>query len=207
MNALSGLILAAGFSSRMGESKPLLQWFDDTLIEFQIKLFNSLGIKPVVVLGFESDIVLSKIKNSNAEFVVNQDYKKGKSTSILKGLSCVDKNNNILLISVDQPRPKIMLDKIIKSHNESRSLITIPKYKSKNGDLRGGHPIILDNKIIPGLSEYILNGKTMKEFIISQYDVNEIEFDDILIRLDLNIKDDYFKALKLFEKYVNNGKN
>ena len=47
----------------------------------------------------------------------------------------------------------------------------------------------------------------MKEFIISQYDVNEIEFDDILIRLDLNIKDDYFKALKLFEKYVNNGKN
>ena len=207
MNALSGLILAAGFSSRMGESKPLLQWFDDTLIEFQIKLFNSLGIKPVVVLGFESDIVLSKIKNSNAEFIVNQDYKKGKSTSILKGLSCVDKNNNILLISVDQPRPKIMLDKIIKSHNESRSLITIPKYKSKNGDLRGGHPIILDNKIIPGLSEYILNGKTMKEFIISQYDVNEIEFDDILIRLDLNIKDDYFKALKLFEKYVNNGKN
>lgn len=207
MNALSGLILAAGFSSRMGESKPLLQWFDDTLIEFQIKLFNSLGIKPVVVLGFESDIVLSKIKNSNAEFVVNQDYKKGKSTSILKGLSCVDKNNNILLISVDQPRPKIMLDKIIKSHNDSRSLITIPKYKSKNGDLRGGHPIILDNKIIPGLSEYILNGKTMKEFIISQYDVNEIEFDDILIRLDLNIKDDYFKALKLFEKYVNNGKN
>jgi molybdenum cofactor cytidylyltransferase len=194
MNALSGLILAAGFSSRMGESKPLLQWFDDTLIEFQIKLFNSLGIKPVVVLGFESDIVLSKIKNSNAEFVVNQDYKKGKSTSILKGLSCVDKNNNILLISVDQPRPKIMLDKIIKSHNGSRSLITIPKYKSKNGDLRGGHPIILDNKIIPGLSEYILNGKTMKEFIISQYDVNEIEFDDILIRLDLNIKDDYFKA-------------
>jgi molybdenum cofactor cytidylyltransferase len=207
MNALSGLILAAGFSSRMGESKPLLQWFDDTLIEFQIKLFNSLGIKPVVVLGFESDIVLSKIKNSNAEFVVNQDYKKGKSTSILKGLSCVDKNNNILLISVDQPRPKIMLDKIIKSHNDSRSLITIPKYKSKNGDLRGGHPIILDNKIIPGLSEYILKGKTMKEFIISQYDVNEIEFDDILIRLDLNIKDDYFKALKLFEKYVNNGKN
>jgi len=207
MNALSGLILAAGFSSRMGESKPLLQWFDDTLIEFQIKLFNSLGIKPVVVLGFESDIVLSKIKNSNAEFVVNQDYKKGKSTSILKGLSCVDENNNILLISVDQPRPKIMLDKIIKSHNDSRSLITIPKYKSKNGDLRGGHPIILDNKIIPGLSEYILKGKTMKEFIISQYDVNEIEFDDILIRLDLNIKDDYFKALKLFEKYVNNGKN
>ena len=207
MNALSGLILAAGFSSRMGESKPLLQWFDDTLIEFQIKLFNSLGIKPVVVLGFESDIVLSKIKNSNAKFVVNQDYKKGKSTSILKGLSCVDKNNNILLISVDQPRPKIMLDKIIKSHNESRSLITIPKYKSKNGDLRGGHPIILDNKTIPGLSEYILNGKTMKEFIISQYDVNEIEFDDILITLDLNIKDDYFKALKLFEKYANNGKN
>jgi molybdenum cofactor cytidylyltransferase len=207
MNSLSGLILAAGLSNRMGESKPLLDWYGETLIEFQIKLFNSLGIKPIVVLGFKSDVVLSKTKNSDAEFVVNQDYKKGKSTSILKGLSCIPGKNNILLLSVDQPRPKIMLDKIIKNHIESNSLITIPKYKSINGKLRGGHPIILDNKIIPELREYILKGKTIKDFIMSQYDVNAIEFDDILIRLDLNVKNDYFEALKLFKKYVNNGKN
>ena len=50
MNSLCGLILAAGLSSRMGESKPLLEWFGQTLIEYQINLFNSLNIKPLVVL-------------------------------------------------------------------------------------------------------------------------------------------------------------
>ena len=70
MNSLCGLILAAGLSSRMGESKPLLEWFGQTLIEYQINLFNSLNIKPLVVLGFQSETVISKIKNLNYDFIL-----------------------------------------------------------------------------------------------------------------------------------------
>ena len=73
MNSLCGLILAAGLSSRMGESKPLLEWFGQTLIEYQINLFNSLNIKPLVVLGFQSETVISKIKNLDVDIVINED--------------------------------------------------------------------------------------------------------------------------------------
>ncbi len=203
MNSLCGLILAAGLSSRMGESKPLLEWFGQTLIEYQINLFNSLKIKPVVVLGFQSETVISKIKNLDVEIVINQDFEKGKSSSILKGIRTIKSDSDILLLSVDQPRPKIFLEKIIQSHLKSKSLITIPKYKYKDDEIRGGHPIIINHRVIDLLTLYINDGKTIKDFIISQNNVNTVLFDDILIRTDLNNKQDYFHALKLFKKYNN----
>jgi len=205
MNSLCGLILAAGLSSRMGESKPLLEWFGQTLIEYQINLFNSLNIKPLVVLGFQSETVISKIKNLDVDIVINEDFKNGKSSSILKGIRNVKGDSDLLLLAVDQPRPKIFLEKIIQSHSESKSLITIPKYKYMDDALRGGHPIIIDNSVIDLLSSYINDGKTIKDFIISQNNVNTVLFDDILIRIDLNNKQDYFHALKLFKKYNDYG--
>ena len=204
MNSLCGLILAAGLSSRMGESKPLLEWFGQTLIEYQINLFNSLNIKPLVVLGFQSETVISKIKNLDVDIVINEDFKTGKSSSILKGIRNMKSDSDILLLAVDQPRPKIFLEKIMQSHLESKSLITIPKYKYKDSELRGGHPIIIGNKVINNLSEFINRGKTVKDFVVSQTAVNQLIFDDILIRLDLNDKDDYHEAIRLFENYGNN---
>ncbi len=112
MNSLCGLILAAGLSSRMGESKPLLEWFGQTLIEYQINLFNSLNIKPLVVLGFQSETVISKIKNLDVDIVINEDFKTGKSSSILKGIRNMKSDSDILLLAVDQPRPKIFIEKM-----------------------------------------------------------------------------------------------
>ena len=203
MNSLCGLILAAGLSSRMGEPKPLLQWFGQTLIEYQIDLFNSLNIKPLVVLGFQGESVISKIKNLDAEFVINEDFEKSKSSSILKGIRSIKRDSDILLLAVDQPRPKIFVEKIIESHSNSNCLITIPKYQSNDGTLKGGHPIIINKDSIDLLSECINEGKTIKDFVISQNNVNTVLFDDILIRIDLNNRQDYFQALKLFDKYKN----
>ena len=203
MNSLGGLILAAGCSTRMGQSKPLLDWYGQTLIEYQIKIFNYLSIEPIVILGFQSEMIQKKIKNLNAKIVVNQNYSQGKSSSVLLGINSLKSNSDLLLLSVDQPRPKKMIEKIIKSHNESNAILTVPKY-NQNGKLRGGHPIIIGNKIINNLSEFINRGKTVKDFVVSQTTVNQLIFDDILIRLDLNDKDDYHEAIRLFENYGNN---
>ena len=82
MNSLGGLILAAGCSTRMGQSKPLLDWYGQTLIEYQIKIFNYLSIEPIVILGFQSEMIQKKIKNLNAKIVVNQNYKMRFDTNI-----------------------------------------------------------------------------------------------------------------------------
>ena len=178
MNSLGGLILAAGCSTRMGQSKPLLDWYGQTLIEYQIKIFNYLSIEPIVILGFQSEMIQKKIKNLNAKIVVNQNYSQGKSSSVLLGINSLKSNSDLLLLSVDQPRPKKMIEKIIKSHNESNAILTVPKY-NQNGKLRGGHPIIIGNKVINNLSEFINRGKTVKDFVVSQTAVNQLIFDDI----------------------------
>ena len=63
MNNIGGLLLAAGLSTRMGESKPLLEWNGKNLIEYHINVLNYLKIKPTIVLGFCSETIIQKIRN------------------------------------------------------------------------------------------------------------------------------------------------
>ena len=148
MNNIGGLLLAAGLSTRMGESKPLLEWNGKSLIEFHIDVLNSLKIKPTIVLGFCSETIIQKIRNYDVDIIVNSNYKNGKTSSIIKGLDAISKDDDILLMSIDQPRPKYILEKLIKNHFQSGKEITIPKFMLEDGSLRGGHPIILSKKIL-----------------------------------------------------------
>ena len=75
MSNIGGLLLAAGLSTRMGESKPLLEWNGKSLIEFHIDILNSLKIKPTIVLGFCSETIIRKIRNYDADIIVNSNYK------------------------------------------------------------------------------------------------------------------------------------
>ena len=46
----------------------------------------------------------------------------------------------------------------------------------------------------------------MKDFILSKNSINEVIFEDPLIKLDLNNKQDYFEGQKLFVKSTENDK-
>ena len=206
MSNIGGLLLAAGLSTRMGESKPLLKWYGKSLIEFHIDVLNSLKIKPTIVLGFCSETIIQKIRNYDADIIVNSNYKNGKTSSIIKGLDSISKVDDILLMSIDQPRPKYILEKLIKNHFQSGKEITIPKFILEDGSLRGGHPIILSKKILDEMYKFISSEKTIKDFILSKNSINEVIFEDPLIILDLNNKQDYFEGQKLFVKSTENGK-
>ena len=47
---VSAIILAAGFSRRMGALKPILKLGDKTILERAIRLFRDLGIEDVIVV-------------------------------------------------------------------------------------------------------------------------------------------------------------
>ena len=55
---VGGLILAAGLSTRMGQSKPLTKFLDNNLIDQTIKTMYDAGIDHIhVVTGFEQERV------------------------------------------------------------------------------------------------------------------------------------------------------
>ena len=46
----SAVILAAGYSTRLGQPKALVMWNEETLIERSIRLLEDAGIKKIVVV-------------------------------------------------------------------------------------------------------------------------------------------------------------
>ena len=58
-SSVGGLILAAGLSTRMGQSKPLTKFLDKKLIDQTIKTMQEAGIDNIqIVTGFEHGLKL-----------------------------------------------------------------------------------------------------------------------------------------------------
>ena len=87
MDGVTAIITAAGESTRMGQPKALLQWEGVTLIDYQSSSLLSGGVTDVViVLGHEAARIEPHYKMSSVRYVVNSNYRQGRSTSILVGL-------------------------------------------------------------------------------------------------------------------------
>ncbi|MBN2220261.1 MAG: nucleotidyltransferase family protein [Kosmotogaceae bacterium] len=102
-NSVSLILLAAGESSRFGDEKlcsdfrgkPLLQWALDNLKNLGV-LNKFLITKP----GFE----LNRFDTGNFKVLINYDYGKGISTSIVRGLcECAEECTGIVLVLADMP--------------------------------------------------------------------------------------------------------
>ena len=84
---ISGIILAAGLSTRMGEPKQLLPFGGSTIIETVID--NLLGSKlseVIVVVGHEAEKVQARIQHKPVKIVFNPDYQEGMLTSAQYGV-------------------------------------------------------------------------------------------------------------------------
>ena len=64
-SSVGGLILAAGLSTRMGQSKPLTKFLDKKLIDQTIKTMQEAGIDKIqIVTGFEHERVEAYLQDN-----------------------------------------------------------------------------------------------------------------------------------------------
>jgi len=186
---VTAILFSAGKSTRMGSSKALLNWEGVPLVKYQIQNLISGGVSQViVVLGHNYQEISEYICEPCAKFLVNDEYNEGKVTSILKGLSAVSEgSSDIMILSVDQPRNHKIIDRLIKSHLDSKSLISIPSKGSKSG-----HPIIFSGKLKPKLLEISESSKGLKS-LVNKYrnTLNFVDFQDEMIFLDINTPQEY----------------
>ena len=84
---ITGIILAAGESSRMGEPKSLLDWGGKPLLQHQIDALTDAGCAPVVVvLGAAAETVQAKVScHTPCLMVHNPDYRSGRASSLRVG--------------------------------------------------------------------------------------------------------------------------
>jgi molybdenum cofactor cytidylyltransferase len=102
---VTGFVLAAGGSRRLGEPKQLLRLGSATLLDHVLDTARASGFDQLIVaLGGSAEEVAREVDLSGAEVVVNREYEAGCSSSIAAGLSAVDARAQVLVLMLgDQP--------------------------------------------------------------------------------------------------------
>jgi molybdenum cofactor cytidylyltransferase len=102
---VTGLVLAAGGSQRLGEPKQLLPYGSSTLLDHALDTARASGFDQLIVaIGGSSGEVRSRVDLSEAQVVENPDFGEGCSSSIAAGLSALDPRAELLVLMLgDQP--------------------------------------------------------------------------------------------------------
>jgi len=151
---ITGLLLCAGLSGRMGTSKALMVYNGSPFAALIIKKLLSVCNEVIVVVGHQSNKVISSIKNSLNEndnsrvhFALNDNYRAGMFTSLLCGLRSITNTDWILYHFVDQPTiPISFYSEFVNQLSDQVNWI-----QPFNSD-KLGHPILFNGRV----AKYIL---------------------------------------------------
>jgi len=196
---VSGVLLSAGESKRMGQPKALLKFGERSNIENLLDEYLSSQLdKIIVVTGFNGEslkkFIEKKTKDKKLKIVINEHYNLGMFSSIQKGIAEISRGG-ILIGIVDNPfTNSIVIDELIENFNGGE--IVIPDYHGK-----GGHPVIIPFS----LREEILNANpektSLKDVFSCHLDmIKRIKFEDQTITFDMDTDEDYNRLLSLWKK-------
>jgi len=180
----------------MGRPKPLLPWGDTTLIEYQVREMLGAGLERViVVLGHAWQDVKPYLTGPAVETVINEAYRESKAGSLRAvAASLLDEDETVVILSVDQPRPRDVLTRLLAAHDAGAALVTVPVHGG-----RRGHPTVLAGALIPELRNVLDETLGLRGLIERhQAELREVAFDTPIVLLDLNTPDDYRQAHELF---------
>jgi molybdenum cofactor cytidylyltransferase len=189
---LSIIILAAGQSSRLGQPKQLLPYQKSTLIEHIIEQTKTVNAtKTIVVLGAFANQIQPLLASANVEVILNEDWKRGMSKSLQKGLTQAQNSDAILILLSDQPFVNTeLINQIIQKATSSDSPIIATKY---NHIL--GVPALFKKETFQELMA--LNEQQGAKKVIKKYAVNNqvgiVDFEKGWI--DIDTMEDYEKLI------------
>lgn len=136
---LTALVLAAGSSSRMGQSKQMLVIDGDSLLTRTVRTILKAGISDVVVvLGADEEAHRALLKGLAVDVVHNPDWKKGMGGSLKAGLHHLMSQDNpphALIVSVcDQPLLAAEhISNLFKKYEETGRPMIASRYSGKPG--------------------------------------------------------------------------
>jgi molybdenum cofactor cytidylyltransferase len=152
---LSGVILAAGASTRMGRPKQLLPLSDRPLLQQALDEATASRLDEViVVLGHRAGEIREAIRIPSGRavrVVVNPDGAGGQSASLRLGLrSANPRAAAVAVLLGDQPRvTRRLIDRVAEAFLAGGSPAARPVYSGPGGGRVPGHPVLLARRIWP----------------------------------------------------------
>jgi len=101
----TAIVLAAGYSSRMGKFKPLLPLGETTVLGRVITLFRDAGFSDIrIVVGYRSEELLPLLGKMGVPYIVNQNFHAGMFSSVVAGVKGLEKSTDaFFILPVDIP--------------------------------------------------------------------------------------------------------
>lgn len=153
---LSGVVLAAGASTRMGWPKQLLPLGDRCLLERVVdEVAGSRVNEIILVLGHGAEEIRGNIRLPEAErpcrVVLNHDYGQGQSGSLKLGLGATDPRAVAAAILLgDQPGvTHALIDRVVAAFLAAGLPAARPVYDGAGRGRVPGHPVVLARRLWP----------------------------------------------------------
>jgi len=130
------IVLAAGFSSRMGAFKPLLPFGERTLVGHVVANLRAAGMGRIhVVTGFQADALAPELARLGVTRALNPDFATGMFSSVQEGVASLPADADAFLLApVDVPlvRPSTIV-RVLHTAAARDSAIVYPTYRGKRG--------------------------------------------------------------------------
>lgn len=195
---ISGIILAAGASSRMGQSKAALPFgtSGQTVLSRIVNVLLQGGVpKVAVVAGAHIDAVRRAMPaDDRAHLVEHPGWAEGQLSSLLAGLNAIDEPTleGVLVTPVDVPLiTPSMVEAVIRAWRRTRAPIVRPV----SGPLHG-HPVIFDRSVFDDLRAADRNIGAKAVFAIHRERIVNVEVEDADAFEDMDTPEEYRKMFK-----------
>lgn len=188
---IGAVILAAGLSRRMGESKLTLMLDGYPIVEHVIMNAEVSDIDELILVYSKHTKDVKDIADRHGiRAVENENAEKGMSTSVKKGLSNLLGSQGVMFFLGDQPFIETRdINTLIDHFRRFRDKIIVPvNYEGR------GNPVIFPEKYFDEIMS--IEGDQGARKLIDKYesDVVFVEVHDSKIQFDIDTKDDFKKA-------------
>ena len=189
MGEIAAVILAAGYSSRMGAFKPLLPFGATTLLDRSVALFRAAGIADIrVVVGHRADDLLPLLAHLQVQPLFNARYAEGMFSSVVTAAASLEgESGAFFLLPVDFPLVRRQsVEKLLHAYRRGVGSILYPAF---NG--RRGHPPLLATSYCDAILSWSGDGGLRALLRQYQGDAASIETEDEGILQDMDTPADY----------------
>ena len=187
---LSGIILSAGESRRMGgRVKALLDLNGKTFVENIIENMSDISLgELILVLGAHSDEIRDRVKRYNIKIVINDNWKNGQIESLRAGIRNLSSEcEGAMFTLVDHPMVALSTyNKLVDIWSGDKSSIVLPSY-----NMRKGHPAIFPRFLFDAVLSREFPGGARDILKENREIIRFVTVDDPGIVKDVDTMEDY----------------